>query len=281
MATGYYTSRWASLAARSSRRCSPRRRRARRDRRVRLPLRPSRARGHARERAGRRPAAGARRAAHRLDHRHPPQPLVSHEDVARAVSRADGRAARPHRARRRLRDLGRSPVRRRRPPKRSRRSSAPHGVFGILGNHDDDHDMPAALGRERRPGAEGRADAADDPRRDRSIWSASASGPSARPTSRALMRGAAPTTILLAHDPRRLTEAAALDVPLVLVGPHARRPGRAAAGRRHRRAEVSGGRRHRPPRRTTMFVSRGVGTVYVPVRINCPPEVAVLTLQPA
>jgi predicted MPP superfamily phosphohydrolase len=28
-----------------------------------------------------------------------------------------------------------------------------------------------------------------------------------------------------------------------------------------------------------MFVSRGVGTVYVPVRINCPPEVAVLTLQ--
>src|SRR6266540_1379995 len=23
--------------------------------------------------------------------------------------------------------------------------AAPHGVFGILGNHDDDHDMPAAL----------------------------------------------------------------------------------------------------------------------------------------
>jgi predicted MPP superfamily phosphohydrolase len=32
---------------------------------------------------------------------------------------------------------------------------------------------------------------------------------------------------------------------------------------------------------TTIFVSRGVGTVYVPVRINCPPEVAVLTLAPA
>ena len=30
-----------------------------------------------------------------------------------------------------------------------------------------------------------------------------------------------------------------------------------------------------------MFVSRGIGTVYVPIRINCPPEVAVLTLQPA
>ena len=31
---------------------------------------------------------------------------------------------------------------------------------------------------------------------------------------------------------------------------------------------------------TTIFVSRGVGTVYVPVRLNCPPEVAVLTLRP-
>jgi predicted MPP superfamily phosphohydrolase len=31
--------------------------------------------------------------------------------------------------------------------------------------------------------------------------------------------------------------------------------------------------------RTTIFVSKGVGTVYVPVRVNCPPEVAVLTLQ--
>ena len=30
---------------------------------------------------------------------------------------------------------------------------------------------------------------------------------------------------------------------------------------------------------TSLFVSRGVGTVYVPVRINCPPDVAVLTLR--
>jgi predicted MPP superfamily phosphohydrolase len=30
---------------------------------------------------------------------------------------------------------------------------------------------------------------------------------------------------------------------------------------------------------SSLFVSRGVGTVYVPVRINCPPDVAVLTLR--
>ena len=33
--------------------------------------------------------------------------------------------------------------------------------------------------------------------------------------------------------------------------------------------------------RTSIFVSRGVGTVYIPVRLNCPPEVAVLTLRRA
>ena len=30
---------------------------------------------------------------------------------------------------------------------------------------------------------------------------------------------------------------------------------------------------------TTLFVSRGVGTVYVPIRLNCPPEVVLLTLR--
>lgn len=88
-------------------------------------------------------------------------------------------------------------------------------------------------------------------------------------------------TILMAHDPRRLTEAAGLNIPLVLAGhthggqvvlpvigaPAAQKfPVVAGIGRRGS---------------TTMFVSRGIGTVYVPVRVNCPPEVAVLTLERA
>ena len=28
-----------------------------------------------------------------------------------------------------------------------------------------------------------------------------------------------------------------------------------------------------------IFVSRGVGTVYLPIRVNCPPEVAIITLH--
>ena len=158
--------------------------------------------------------------------------------------------------------------------------AAPHGVFGILGNHDDDHDMPAALGRNG-------VEVLKDARTRLRIRNETVDLVGIRYWTRrqidiaALTRDAAPTTILLAHDPRRLTEAAALGVPLVLsghthggqvvlpvLGPIAAQkfPVVAGIGRRDR---------------TTLFVSRGVGTIYVPVRINCPPEVALLTLQPA
>jgi len=30
--------------------------------------------------------------------------------------------------------------------------------------------------------------------------------------------------------------------------------------------------------RTTLYVSRGLGTVFLPIRFNCPPEVNLLTL---
>ena len=157
--------------------------------------------------------------------------------------------------------------------------TAPHGVFGILGNHDDDHDMPAALGRNG-------FQMLKDARTRLVIRNETVDLVGIRYWTKrqidiaALTRDAAPMTILLAHDPRRLTEASALGVPLVLSG-HTH-GGQvvlpvlgAIAGQKF--PVVAGiGRRER----TTMFVSRGVGTVYVPVRINCPPEVAVLTLQP-
>ena len=97
----------------------------------------------------------------------------------------------------------------------------------------------------------------------------------------ALLRGATGTIILLAHDPRRLTEAAGLKIPLVLSGhTHGGQvvlPGIGAVAAQKFPVVAGIARRDH----TTMFVSRGVGTVYVPVRVNCPPEVAVLTLQRA
>jgi len=157
---------------------------------------------------------------------------------------------------------------------------APYGVFGILGNHDDDHDMPAALGRNG-------VQVLKDSRTRLTVKNETVDLVGIRFWTKrqsdiaALMRGAAPMTILLAHDPRRLTEAAALNVPLVLSGhTHGGQIvlpllGAVAAQKFPTIAGI--GRRDR----STLFVSRGVGTIYLPVRINCPPEVAVLTLQPA
>jgi predicted MPP superfamily phosphohydrolase len=158
--------------------------------------------------------------------------------------------------------------------------AAPHGVFAILGNHDDDHDMPAALGRKGvqvLKDARTRLTIRGEPLDLAGIrfWT------KRQADIADMVRGSAPTTILLAHDPRRLVEAAALGIPLVLSGhTHGGQVvlplvGAIAA----RKFPVAEGLVRRD--KTMMYVSRGLGTIYVPVRINCPPEVAVLTLQPA
>lgn len=156
--------------------------------------------------------------------------------------------------------------------------SAPHGVFGILGNHDDDRDMPAAL-MSRHIGV------LRDARTTLSINNETVDLVGIRFWTKRyadiapLMRGASPMTLLLAHDPRRLTEAAALQVPLALSGhTHGGQVVLPLAGPvAARKFPIIAGLGRRD--RTTMFVSRGIGTVYVPVRINCPPEIAVLTLR--
>ncbi len=158
--------------------------------------------------------------------------------------------------------------------------AAPYGVFAILGNHDDDHDMPAALARNG-------VQVLKDARTRLTLRNETVDLVGIRFWTKrqadiaALTRGAAPMTILLAHDPRRLTEAAALKVPLVLSGhTHGGQIVLPLAGAiaAQKFPTVAGiGRRDQ----TTLFVSRGVGTIYVPVRINCPPEVALLTLLPA
>jgi predicted MPP superfamily phosphohydrolase len=157
--------------------------------------------------------------------------------------------------------------------------TAPAGVFAILGNHDDDHDMPAALTAR---GFTVLRDARTQIR-VRNVpldlvgiryWTRRVEDLSR------LMRGASPNAILLAHTPTRLLEATSLAIPLVISGhTHGGQivlPGVGALAAR--RFPVIAGTARRE--NTTIFVSRGVGTVYVPIRLNCPPEVAVLTLEP-
>jgi uncharacterized protein len=157
--------------------------------------------------------------------------------------------------------------------------SAPHGIFAVLGNHDDDRDMPAALTAQ---GIEVLRDARTQltirgERLDVAgirFWTRKASDIAQ------VLRGSSSTVMLLAHTPKRLTEAASLAVPLMLSGhTHGGQivlPGLGAIAAREFPVVAGLGRRDN----TAIFVSRGIGTVYVPVRLNCPPEVALLTLEP-
>lgn len=157
--------------------------------------------------------------------------------------------------------------------------AAPHGVFAVLGNHDDDRDMPAALA------ARGFA-VLRDQRTQTIIKGETLDIAGIRYWTRKVgdlayvLRGASPNLILLAHTPARLVEASSLGVPLMLSGhTHGGQivlPGIGAIAARKYPIVAGTGRRQN----TVAFVTRGIGTVYVPVRLNCPPEVATLTLKP-
>ena len=156
---------------------------------------------------------------------------------------------------------------------------APHGVFAILGNHDDDKDMPAALARQGftvLKDQRTRITVRGEPLELAGIrfWTR-------RPAELGrVLRNSRDTLLLLAHDPRRLDEAAQMNIPAVLSGhTHGGQvllPGVGAVAKAARFPilQGTGGRGS-----TSIFVSRGIGTVYVPVRINCPPEVALVTLR--
>jgi predicted MPP superfamily phosphohydrolase len=157
--------------------------------------------------------------------------------------------------------------------------SAPYGVIAVLGNHDDDREMPAALaakGFTVLKDARTRLTIRGEPVDFAGIrfWTYKAIDIAH------LLRGALPLTILLAHTPKRLLEAQQLAIPAVISGhTHGGQivlPGLGAIAARE--FPVVAGIAQRQT--TSIFVSRGVGTVYVPVRVNCPPEVALLTLEP-
>jgi predicted MPP superfamily phosphohydrolase len=156
--------------------------------------------------------------------------------------------------------------------------SAPYGVYAILGNHDDDHDMPAALAKQQ-------VQVLRDARTRVTVGAGAIELVGIRFWTKrpsdiaALTKNAKDPVVLLAHDPRRLTEAAALNVPLMLSGhTHGGQvvlPGAGAIAARKFPVVAGLARQDK----TTLFVSRGVGTVYVPIRLNCPPEVVLLTLR--
>jgi predicted MPP superfamily phosphohydrolase len=157
---------------------------------------------------------------------------------------------------------------------------APLGVFAVLGNHDPESVVRAVFTVKGITVL--RDEHVELKVRDERIalgglryWSRSRSD-----VERAF-RGGRGFPILVAHDPRRVRLARAAEIPLVLSGhTHGGQiyvPGVGARG--SGRFPVLQGLAREG--QTSLFVSRGVGTVVLPVRFGCPPEVAILTLATA
>ena len=96
-------------------------------------------------------------------------------------------------------------------------AGAPHGSFAVLGNHDDEREVPAALAsrgftvlKDQRTSIMIKGERLDIA--GIRFWTRTPG------EIASVLKGTGGTTVLLAHDPRRLAEAAALDVQLVLSG---------------------------------------------------------------
>src|SRR5262245_40793407 len=163
---------------------------------------------------------------------------------------------------------------------------ARHGVFAVLGNHDHWTDATLITDLFRAEGIrvllnEGlRVDLKGE-----SFWLAGVDdtmvGLEDLPLALSGSRDGE-LKLLLAHNPVILRRAGRADVDLVLSG-HTHggqvilRPERNRSGRPRRRLLRGLGRRGN----TQIYVTRGLGTVVLPIRYGCPPEVSVLEFRSA
>jgi hypothetical protein len=167
---------------------------------------------------------------------------------------------------------------------------APLGVYAVLGNHDHwtdgdkmaealrAHDITVLINEHttiRRDTAEFKLLGIDDITVKRDDLNAALAGTSEHETR-----------ILLSHNPAIIREAARVKIDLVLSGhTHGGQINwRLLTGRPERRRWLQ--RRSRRLLRgyatvddTQIYVNRGLGTVVVPLRYGCPPEITLLELQ--
>ncbi|MBA2645162.1 MAG: metallophosphoesterase [Pyrinomonadaceae bacterium] len=164
------------------------------------------------------------------------------------------------------------------------RLHARYGVYAVLGNHDHWVDAPLITDLFRAEGVHVLVnEGMRFEHRGASFWLAGVDdtmvGLEDLPLALAGSRDDE-MKLLLAHNPIVLRRAARAGVDLVLSG-HTHggqvtwRSERSASGRVRRRLLRGLGRQGD----TQIYVSRGLGTVVLPVRYGCPPEVSLLQLR--
>jgi predicted MPP superfamily phosphohydrolase len=166
------------------------------------------------------------------------------------------------------------------------RLRARYGVYAVLGNHDHWTDAPLVADLFRAEGIRVLINEGFRFELDKgSFWLAGVDdtmvGLEDLPLALAGSR-ADEMKLLLAHNPTILRRAARAGVDLVLSGhTHggqvAWRSERGLSGKPRRRLLRGLGRRSD----TQIYVSRGLGTVVLPIRYGCPPEVTLLELRSA
>jgi len=161
---------------------------------------------------------------------------------------------------------------------------ARHGVYAVLGNHDHWTDARLIADLFRAEGIQvlinegSRMDL-----RGESFWLAGVDDTMVGLEDLPLALAGSQHNefkLLLAHNPTILRRAARVSVDLVLSG-HTHggqvtwRSERSRSGRPRRRMLRGLGRRGN----TQIYVTRGLGTVVLPIRYGCPPEISVLDLR--
>src|SRR5687767_15044848 len=164
------------------------------------------------------------------------------------------------------------------------RLRARHGVYAVLGNHDHWTDATLIADLFRAEGI--RVLVNEGTRMDlrgEAFWLAGVDDTMVGLEDLSLALAGARESemkLLLAHNPIILRRAARANVDFVLSG-HTHggqvkfRSEQSASGRQRRRLLRGLGRQGE----TQIYVTRGVGTVVLPIRYGCPPEVSLLELR--
>ncbi len=167
--------------------------------------------------------------------------------------------------------------------------AAPLGVYGVLGNHDHWTGDPEAVS-SALTGAGMTVLSNRGLRLSRggdSLWLGGVDDPwAARPDLDAALDGAPEGgfRVLLAHTPDYVDQLAGREIALQLSGhSHGGQvllPGRVPLVTPHMGRRYPVGLRRAADGRTLVYTNVGLGVLAVPIRLNCPPEITLLTLLP-